>query len=179
MPTIKPFRQYNEANVINGLFTVSGANVSRGTFVVAQGSGYNTDAELTLGNLSQFEGTYSSKFNIPATVVPAPSGATQGQIVGMLIYDHKTVDENGYPLIYNRRKAAEMEVTTSGEAAPLLRKGYVLYSGIVGTPSIGSGAAISDAGNGELKVVPFANRTVGKFLGPKNSEGFALLEVDL
>lgn len=186
MPTIKPFRQYAEADVINGLFTVSGADVSKGTFVVAQGSGYNADAEMTFENTSPFDGTYASKFNVPANVVPAPSGTAPHQIVGMTLVDHKTFDENGDRLIYHRRKAAEMEVTISGQGAPLLTKGIVLYSGINGDPALGSGAAIADAGDGSVKVVhptilvsgqnlpnPAA---FGKFLGRKDQNGFALLQ---
>jgi hypothetical protein len=73
-----------------------------------------------------------------------------------------------------------MDVVITGQAVPVLTRGVVLYSGIVGTPSFGSGAAISDLGDGSLKVVASnaANR-VGKFLGPKNAAGHALLKVEL
>jgi hypothetical protein len=97
----------------------------------------------------------------------------------LLLKDVRRYDENGEQLVFNPRKAAEMDVILSGQAAPILTKGLVLVNGIVGTPGVGSGAAVSDAGNGDLKVVPYANATVGKFLGPKNDEGYALLKVEL
>lgn len=178
MANLKPFRDYDEHDVVN-LFAVNGESVNKGTVVVANGNGVDLKANLSLDNLSQYGNTLSAQFNVPWTVSPAASGAAKGQIVGLLLKDVRRYDENGEQLIFNPRKAAEMDVIISGQAAPILTKGLVLVNGIVGTPGVGSGAAVSDAGNGDLKVVPYANATVGKFLGPKNDEGYALLKVEL
>lgn len=178
MANLKPFRDYDEHDVIN-VFAVNAESLNKGSVVVANGDGVNLKNNLGLGNLSSYGNTLSAQFNVPWTVSAAPSGATKGQIVGLLLKDVRRVDENGEILMYNPRKAAEMDVIVSGQACPILTKGLVLVNGIVGTPGVGSGAAVSDAGGGNLKVVPYANATVGKFLGPKNDEGYALLKVEL
>lgn len=178
MANLKPFRDYDEHDVIN-LFAVSAATANKGTVVTADSVGVNLKDALALDNLSPYGNTLSAEFNVPWTVSPAASGATQGQIVGLLLKDVRQVDENGEQLKFNPRKAAEMDVIISGQACPILTKGLVLVNGIVGTPGFGSGAAVSDAGGGDLKVVAYGSATVGKFLGPKNDEGYALLKVEL
>jgi len=175
---LKPFRDYDEHDVIN-LFAVSGASADKGTVVAAQGNGISLKDQTSLDNLSFAANTLSAQFNVPWTVAPAASGSTKGQVVGFLLKDVRTFDENGERLIFNPRKAAEMDVIISGQAAPILTKGLVLVSGINGTPAYGSGAAVADAGDGSLKVVAYASATVGKFLGPKNDEGYALLKIEL
>ena len=178
MANLKPFRDYDEHDVVN-LFAVNADSLNKGTVVVANGSGINFKNDLSLDNLSPYGDTVSAKFNVPWTVSAAASGAAKGAIVGLLLKDVRRYDENGEQLIFNPRKAAEMDVIISGQAAPILTKGLVLVSGIVGTPAFGSGAAVSNAGGGDLKVVAYTDATVGKFLGPKNDEGYALLKIEL
>ena len=178
MANLKPFRDYDEHDVIN-LFAVNSDSLNKGTVVVANGDGVNLKNDLSLENLSPYGDTVSAQFNVPWTVSAAASGAAKGAIVGLLLKDVRRYDENGEQLIFNPRKAAEMDVIISGQACPILTKGLVLVSGIVGTPGFGSGAAVSDAGGGDLKVVAYGSATVGKFLGPKNDEGYALLKVEL
>lgn len=176
---IKPLRAVNQYDVVP-FFSFNGAVANKGTFVTAVGSGLNLKDELTLENLSSINNTLSASFNVPWLVQAAPSGTAKGSVLGMLLKDVRTVDENGYPLIYNPRKAAEMDVIVSGQAAPVATKGFVLYSGIVGTPAFGSGAAIADAGDGSLKVVAASDASAfGRFLGPKNDQGYAPLEFNL
>ncbi len=178
MANLKPFRDYDEHDVIN-LFAVNAESANKGTVVTADSNGVDLKSASSLDNLSSFGNTLSAQFNVPWTVSPAASGTTKGQIVGLLLKDVRRVDENGEQLIFNPRKAAEMDVIISGQAAPILTKGIVLVSGIVGTPGFGSGAAVSDAGGGDLKVVAYGSATVGKFLGPTGSDGYALLKVEL
>ena len=178
MANLKPFRDYDEHDVIN-LFAVNAVSANKGTVVTADSNGVNLKDASSLDNLSSYGNTLSAQFNVPWTVSPAVSGAAKGQIVGLLLKDVRRVDENGEQLIFNPRKAAEMDVIISGQACPILTKGLVLVNGIVGTPGFGSGAAVSDAGGGDLKVIAYANATVGKFLGPKNDEGYALLKIEL
>lgn len=179
MPNLKPFRDYSEHEVIN-LFAVSGSFVPKGTFVTPIGSGVNLRDDNAIDNLSVYGNSVSAQVNIPWNVIPAPSGTAPAQVVGVLLKDRRTVDENGEILIFHPRKAAEMDVIVSGQAAPILTRGTVLYSGIVGTPAYGSGAAVADAGDGSLKVVAGNSASaVGKFLGPINSDGYALLKITL
>jgi hypothetical protein len=178
MANLKSFRDYDEHDVIN-LFAVDAASAEAGSVVVADGVGVNLKDDMSLDSLSPFAGTLSSQYNVPWTVSLAPSGATKGSIVGILLKDVRTFDENGEKLVYNPRKAAEMDVIVTGQACPIATKGVFLVGGIVGTPGVGSGAAVSNAGAGAIKVTTYATATVGKFLGPKNDEGYALLKIEL
>ena len=181
MPNLKPFRDYSEHDVIN-LFQVSGTYpVTKGTFVTVFGSGVNLRDENQLDNISPFGNSHSAKFNVPWAAYAAPSGTTRSNALGVTLKDVRTVDENGELLIFRPRKAAEMDVIISGQACPILTRGALLYSGIVGTPSYGSGALPSDAGDGSLKVAGAYNASthVAKFLGPINQDGYALIEVNI
>jgi hypothetical protein len=178
MANLKPFRDYDEHDVVN-LFSVNSASLNKGSVVVSNGDGVNLDQPLAMDNLSNIGNTVSSQFSVPWTLSVAPSGASKGDILGLTLKDVRNVDENGQQLKFHPRKAAEMDVVLSGQACPVLTKGLVLVGDIVGSPAFGSGAAVSDAGDGSLKVVDYASATVGKFLGPKNSEGFALLKIEL
>lgn len=180
---IKPFRDYDEHEVIN-LFAVSGASVNKGTFVTALGSGFVPGAASTYDDNSDIDNVFSARFNVPHLLKAAPSGTKKAAVLGLLLKDVRTVDENGYPLKFEPRKAAEMDVVISGEAAPVVKRGVFLYSGINGTPAFGSGLAIADAGDGSLKAVDpsasgAADLIVAYALGPKNSEGYALIDVKL
>jgi hypothetical protein len=178
---IKPFRDYDEHEVIN-LFAVSGASVNKGCFVKAVGSGFNSDANSVFDDNSNIDSAYSARFNVPHLVGPAPSGTYSNQVLGMLLKDVRSVDENGYPLKFEPRKAAEMDVVISGQAAPIVKRGIFLYSGIAGTPGAGSGLAISNDDEGGLKVVDAVSDpefVVAIALGPKNTEGYALIDVKL
>ena len=178
MANLKPFRDYDEHDVIN-LFAVNAESLNKGSVVVADNGGVNLKENLGIDNLSNIGNAVSAYFNVPWTVAPAPSGASKSEILGLTLKDVKRVDENGEQLRYNPRKAAEMDVIISGQACPILTKGLVLVGDIVGEPGFGSGAAVSDSGDGSVKVVSYADTTVGKFLGPKNDEGYALLKIEL
>ena len=184
MPTLRPYNDHSEHEVIN-LFTVT-SETPRGTFVVPSASGINLLDQNSIGQLSPFGNTVSAVFTNPWVAQAAPSGtSTAANVIGVTLKDFRIYDENGEKLIFHPRKAAEMDVIISGQAVPILTRGIVLYSGIVGTPAFGSGAAISDAGDGSLKTVPYlvsgsrAANVVGKFLGPVNAQGHALLKVEL
>lgn len=179
MANLKPFRDYDEHDVVN-LFAYSGASANKGTVVVAQGQGVNLLDNSSLDNLSFAANSLSAQFNVPWTVADASASSTKNQVVGLLLKDIRSVDENGERLIFNPRKAAEMDVIVSGQAVPILTKGLVLVNGIVGTPGFGSGAR--PAANGNLQVTGWSaseNSIIGKFLGPTGSDGYALFKLEL
>jgi len=178
MPTLRPYNDHSEHEVIN-LFTVTG-DLPRGTFVTAADAGVNLSDASTIGQLSPFGNTVSAVISVPWNAVAAPSGTAKAAVIGATLKDFRTFDENGERLVLHPRKAAEMDVVITGQAVPVLTRGIVLYSGIAGTPGYGSGAAVSDAGDGGVKVVAYnASTCVGKFLGPKNAYGHALLKIEL
>jgi hypothetical protein len=176
--TIRPFRDYSEHEVVN-LFALEGES-NKGTFVTAAASGFDLSSEAAFGDDSFINGTVSARFNVANKVVAAPSGTVPAMVLGMTLKDVKSVDENGYPLKFEPRKAAERDVVISGEAVPVVKRGVFLYSGVVGTPAFGSGLAVSDAGDGSLKVVaPGSASAVAKALGPKDANGFVLIDIKL
>jgi hypothetical protein len=178
MPNLQPFNDHSEHEVIN-LFTVTG-DLPKGTFVTAVNGGVDLSDDNTIGQLSSFGNTVSAVIAVPWFAAAAPSGTAKAAVIGTTLKDFRTFDENGERLVLHPRKAAEMDVVITGQAVPVLTRGIVLYSGIVGTPAYGSGAAVSNAGDGSLKVVAYDAATcVGKFLGPKNAAGHALLKIEL
>jgi hypothetical protein len=176
--TIRPFRDYSEHEVIN-LFALQGES-NKGTFVTAAVSGFDLSAGPNFEDDSSMDNTISARFNVANKVVAAPSGTVPAMVLGMTLKDVKSVDENGYPLKFEPRKAAERDLVISGEAVPVVKRGVFLYSGVVGTPAFGSGLAISDVGDGSLKTVPAgSSNAVAKALGPKDSNGFVLIDIKL
>jgi len=176
--TIRPFRDYSEHEVIN-LFALEG-ETNKGTFVTAQTNGFDLTAESAFSDDSFINNTVSARFNVANRLVAAPSGTMPAMVLGMTLKDVRSVDENGYPLKFEPRKAAERDLIISGEAVPVVKRGVFLYSGVDGSPSFGDGLAISDAGDGSLQVVaPGDASAVAKALGPKDPNGFVLIDIKL
>ena len=189
MPNLKPFRDYDESNVIN-LFTVTGVTtLSKGTFVTAASSGVNLRDDSVVNNISIYGNSVSALFTPAWSLATAPSGSLKNTVIGATLKDFRTTDENGEVLLFHPRKAAEMDVIISGQAMPVITKGLFLYSGIgtgtYGNPSFGSGFAVADAGDGSIKVAPYATsgsinaNVLGKFLGGINQDGYALIKIEL
>ena len=191
MPNLKPFRDYDESNVIN-LFTVTGVTtLSKGTFVTAASSGVNLRDDETVNNLSIYGNSVSALFTPAWSLAAAPSGSLKNTVIGATLKDFRTTDENGEVLLFHPRKAAEMDVIISGQAMPVITKGLFLYSGIAtgnGQPSFGTGFAVADAGDGSIKTVAYgatglsngvAVNVLGKFLGGINQDGYALIKIEL
>lgn len=177
MPQIKPFRQYNEQEVIN-LFKFSGTlPVTKGTFVKIQ-SGFKGDVVPVdmLGAVGVAYGnTVSQRWGVPQTVQTAVSGDLS--VLGMMLYDTREVDENNEFLLYHPYKAAEIQTVLSGQAVPILPRGIVMYSGILGSPA--DGASVYIAAGGVPSATGLAAEKIGKVLGQKDHQGWALLKIEL
>ena len=191
MPNLKPFRDYDESNVIN-IFTITGqTRVDKGTFVTAASSGVNLRDDSVVNNLSIYGNSVSALFTPPWSLLTAPSGSLKNTVIGATLKDFRSYDENGENLLFHPRKAAEMDVIISGQAMPVITKGLFLYSGIAtgnGQPSFGTGFAVADAGDGSIKTVSYAatgatngiaSNVLGKFLGGINQDGYALIKIEL
>jgi hypothetical protein len=108
-------------------------------------------------------------------VKPKVTIATSGDVLGLTLLDVREVDENGEKLIFNPRKAAEMNVVISGQTVPVLTRGVVLYSGTSIANATAGQIAVVSGTQGDLANISVgaANRgtattpevTVGKFLG--------------
>jgi len=179
MATLRPFRDYDEKDVIN-LYTLSGAVVdatyqilgTKGSLVKVVGDGFRVDTEPLemLGNFGAFtvNNWVGQRYgvipkvqicNTPATDVP----------VGMLLFDVREWDENQLPLKYNPRKAAEMEAVISGQAVPIVTRGTFLYSGV----RVSGNVAVTAGGKAYLgyagEIATSGTTVVGKFLGTTGS----------
>lgn len=179
MPTLLPFRQYDEFDVIN-LFAYSGTHpVNRGTFVKPVASGWRTDETDTefLGSPgAAFANTVSLRYG---TIPRVTAAGTGDNVIGMLLYDVKETDENGEKLIYKPRKAAEMQVALSGQTVPLATAGMFLWSGTI-NGTVSAGAGLYPSGVGELTVNPINQvKSVGYTLGMANGLGHTLIQLNV
>ena len=173
--TLRPFRDYNEKDVIN-LFSVSGAPIdttyqiiaTKGSLVKVVGNGFTNDQdpEVMIGGYGAFQvnNFVGQRYGVPSQVALANSGDTP---LGMLLFDVRELDENLEFLKYRPQKAAEMEAILSGQSAPVVTRGLFLVSGIqTGTTAISAGNPVYVGTNGGLAT--FTNVTgkqVGTFLG--------------
>lgn len=179
MPTLRPLRDYDEKDVIN-MYAFSGAiPVNKGTIVKIVGDGFRSDVEPIemLGNMGDFSisNFVAQRYGVTPKVATAANPITDTPL-GILLFDVKEVDENGYPLKYFPRKAAEMEACISGQAVPICTRGTFLYSGVTtgsGTPVV----AGSKAYLGTNGVVTTTGTTViGKFLGSTGAIASGVLD---
>jgi hypothetical protein len=182
MPTLRPFRDYDEKDVIP-FFTYSGAVVdatyqvlaTKGTIVKVVGDGFATDNEPIemLGNMGQFtvNNWVGQRYGVTSKVTVAGSSDTP---VGMLLFDVREWDENQLPLKYNPRKAAEMEAAISGQAVPIVTRGTFLYSGVrvSGGVAVTAGNPCYLGANGEICTSGASGKAaIGKFLGRTGASG--------
>ena len=180
MPTIRPFRDYDEHDVVN-LFALSGDvtnGVTKGHLVKLQGGWKNTDELQRLGAVgNSYSNTVSERYGVNAKVALCGSGDT---VLGMTLYDIKETDENGEKYVFNPRKAAENDVVVSGQAVPVLTRGIVLYSGSqLATDSPSVGASLYSDNNGELTTSNGGGSVVGIALGGKDSNNHVLVRINL
>jgi hypothetical protein len=184
MPTLRPFRDYDEKDVIN-FYAYSGAVVetplqilaTKGTFVKIAGDGFRADAEPIemLGNMGAFSvnNFVAQRYGVVPKVTVAETG---DKPFGMLLFDVRELDENQMPLRFNPRKAAEMEAAISGQAVPIVTRGIFLYSGVsvVGGVAIAAGNTAYLGANGTIASSGVTANIVGKFLGITGAPGTGL-----
>lgn len=188
MPNIRPLRDQDEHDVLNGFYAWSGAiPATKGVFVKIA-SGWSSDAELSeLGNAgAAYNNVVSQRVGLTTTV-----GACNGSgdnAIGMLLYDVRELDENGMPLKWDAAKQARMQCVLSGQSVVIAQKGKFLYSGVNGganpvvgvTPGapayLGTDGGINTSGS----LSNLGNVTqVGRFLGVPNAQGWTLVQIDL
>lgn len=179
---IKPFRVVNEYDVVN-LYAFEGATASKGNFVELTSfnpSNHNGWSSVNVG--AAYDGTWSKRYTVNARVSYTASGSQKA--LGMLLYDVADTDENGQALRFiEKYKKDAMCVVESGEAVPVLTRGIVEINGFQGTPAAGSGAFVSNSGDGSVVVAlpnaSVAGQKVGKFLSSTGADGYALLKIEL
>jgi hypothetical protein len=128
MPTLRPFRQIDEFDIVN-LFSFSGTlPATRGTLVKIQRGFVATDEPIQMlgavGN--SYSNTVSQRYGSYAKIAACGAG---DPALGIMLMDVRETDENGELLIFKPRKAAEMDVVLSGQTVPVGTKGLFHYSG--------------------------------------------------
>ena len=184
MANLLPFRDYDEHDVINLFaFDYAGTAITKGALVrIKSSAGWNAAQELDQSNSMvgfTLNNVVSDRYAVSARVELAHSGHNP---LGMLLYDVAETDENGEKLIYNPRKAAEMQTTVSGQAVPILTKGIVLIDNIHGTVAEGGLAYCGTGAANDGLVTATAGGTrkkIGRFLGTTGANGEALLHLDV
>lgn len=176
MATLRPFRQVSEYDIL-GLFAYSTADLSSASVatkgaVVKIESGWKATDDLTLDSEigASFGNVTSPRFNVPATVTLCGQTDTP---LGILLQDVKNLDENGLPLKFDPRKAAEIGAVIPGQTVPIATKGVFLLSGINGSPAAGS--KIHTSGSGGLSIGSVSGaKQVGICLGGADTDGCTL-----
>lgn len=140
MATLRPFRQYDEHDVINMFAYDVDATATNGVVVTAGNlvkvtNGWKASDDIhdltstapnAGGDLGLAGRALSLRYNLVAQVDSADGTAANEPILGMLLHDVRTLDENGEQLKFNPRKADEMQVVIPGQAVPIVTKGIFL-----------------------------------------------------
>jgi hypothetical protein len=193
MPNLLPFRDYSEHDVLNFFSCTVVAN--KGTLVKPLRSWKSVGASdssiagpLDLGASSPgatYSNTVTQNFELVGQVEPVADYDDVPTAMGILLKDIREFDENGEKLIFNSRKAAEMDVIIKDiQAVPVLTRGLILVNGIDetnrgggggGAPDIGDAAYVGSAGSiGTDGIV-----VIGKFLSRKDENGYALVKINI
>lgn len=153
---LKPLRDYSEHDVVN-YFSFTGATGAKGMLVTTVKSGWNprqstyqvfqNDASLLPTTLAS-----SPRYWIPSQVQSCPSGVKP---FGMMLYDVLLQDPWGHLYRWDSVRKAEVEAVVSGEAVPVVRKGYFMM--LLGTGGTG--------------ISPCSGGTNPSFLYPSNDGG--------
>jgi hypothetical protein len=192
MPNLLPFRDYSEHEVLNFFSCTAVAN--KGTLVKPLKSWKSvgvsdkrTAGPLDLGTSAPgatYPNTVTQNFELVGQVEPVVDYDDVPSAMGILLKDVREFDENGEKLIFNSRKAAEMDVIIKDiQAVPVLTRGLILVNDIDetnrggggGVPDIGDAAYVGSAGSiGTDGII-----VIGKFLSRKDENGYALVKINI
>jgi hypothetical protein len=130
MINLRPYRDYDEKDVLNFASFSGVLPAYRGTLVKIQQGFVATDEPIEmLGAVgASYNNTVSQRYGAYAKIAATTAGEAP---LGILLFDVRETDENGELLKFNPRKAMEMDVMLSGQAVPVCTKGTFLYSGTV------------------------------------------------
>lgn len=178
MPTLRPFRDVDEKDIIN-VFSFSGTlPATRGTLVKIQRGYVASDEPLQmLGSVgASYTNTVSQRYGSYAKVTPTAAGDAA---LGILIMDVRETDENGELLKFRPVKAAEMDTVLSGQSVPIATKGLFHYSGTLLASQTPAAHTKLYAGiSGELSTGT-SGSVVGFCLGGKDTNGCVMVKLDV
>lgn len=176
------YRSYNEEDILQGLFALTGATGSKGTIVSivgnANATGYNpaNPDGFSIPINPSYNNTYSYRYSTNATVAPTASGAPA---LGMQLYDVLELNPFGEMLLFRPEERAERQIVLSGQPVPIATAGTFSLLNAQGTIS---GGAVGVARAGVIYGVPAipaptGDTIVGTFLGTTGRDGSALFRL--
>ncbi len=184
---LKPFRQYSELDVLVGV-SLDNETGAKGSLVSMKLSGIHPDqmAYSVFANLassSMVHGVSNNAYSPQYYVRNKVKLATSGEFpVGMMLYDVLSTNLFGANYRYDKVRAAEREAVSSGDPVPVCQRGYFLVNVGTGASVSGNGSSflqVSDTIAGGYKVASSASSpSVGEFLGPQDSDGYALVYIN-
>jgi hypothetical protein len=192
MPNLLPFRDYSEHEVLN-LFACTEV-VNKGSLVKPKRSWKSTGASdistagpLNLGASAPgatYPNTVTQNFELVGQVEPINDYDDIPTAIGVLLKDVREFDENGEKLIFNSRKAAEMDVIIKDiQTVPILTRGLILVNDI-DTTNRGSGGGNPDIGDAAYvglngRIATDGIVVIGKFLSRMDQNGYALVKISI
>jgi hypothetical protein len=192
MPNLLPFRDYSEHEVLNFFSCTVIAN--KGTLVKPKRSwksvgatDRSTAGPLDLGTSAPgatYPNTVTQNFELVGQVEPVADHDDVPTAIGVLLKDVREFDENGEKLIFNSRKAAEMDVIIKDvQAVPVLTRGLILVNDI-DTTNRGGGGGGPDTGDAAYvgsngRVATDGVVVIGKFLSRLDENGYALVKISI
>jgi hypothetical protein len=190
MPNLLPFRDYSEHEVLNLFACKTIAN--KGTLVAPVTNPISGSGPLNLSSNAPgaiYPNSVTNNFDLIGTVTPVVNYSGVPTAIGLLLKDVREFDENGKKLVFDSRKAAEMDVVIKDiQAVPILVRGLILVNDIDttdrggggGNPDIGDAAYVGS--NGRIgtdgTVVGGTMPKIGRFLSSKDENGYCLVKVD-
>jgi hypothetical protein len=160
---LKPFRSYNEHDVVNLFGYHAGDSLASGT-VVKVSEGVKLDEKGPVDSMSdalglQVGNTVSLRYGTRAKIVPANSNEAA---LGITLMSVAEFDENGERLVFNPRKAAEKGVVVKGQAVPVLTRGIVHIT--LNGNGVAGGVVKQDMNGSLTSDTNAVGNTVGKLL---------------
>jgi hypothetical protein len=201
MATLKPFRDYDEKDVINlySFNLLTGKNddtewtlgtdwsgkISAGHIVsIAVGwSGQDLVMGADAGAGSEgLKNVTTQRYGVAAKIESAGGALVP---LGMTLHHVAKYDENGEQLKFNPRKASELEAVIDGQAVPVVTRGLFLIGGLeVGVQALdaaylAAGAKLYAHANGGITTDSTSNVLIGKALGLADSNDNVLIKLEL
>jgi hypothetical protein len=193
-PNLKPYRIYNETDVINGLFSHVESSSNKGSLVSIVTAKGNTNVWQNASSpATPHLDVFGALTNVPSRAYAVRhevtwkiKGAVSGDTpLGIQLFDVREVNAYGEPLIYRpRNERYEKDVVISGESIPVVTRGIFKINGFVGTPGPNSGAVPTTGAAGAKGYFLVTNNTtstanVGKFLTSADADGYAVFKLEL
>ena len=174
MATLRPFRDYDEKDVINlyalnhdySTITSWDTRVAHGRLVKLSNEGWKNDHEIDMiGHAGDMHitGTVHQRYGVKAKVDLAGAGEAP---LGMTLYHVAKLDENGEQLKFNPRKASELEAVIEGQPVPIVTRGlFLIEDAALAALNLNAGTDLAAAASGGITQWASGDAVVGKTLG--------------